>query len=265
MSFSGIVISLALACIFAVLAVLAAFGPYWALRRFFAGRLSDDAQSLSSSVIVRLGALHALILALVFAQEQVNYMETRRTVTEEAAATADVYYDIQRYEEQMSPNIQLALAQYVKTVIEVEWPMLKEGKLSPLAWEYYTKVDLALLHLAPADQVDTTIRAQALDDWDKVSELRRAREMAANHHIPGFFWVVAVLGFFLVAMPYFVFEPSAPNLCALAAFAVYNGIVFYFIVSISNPFAGPAPLEPTAFERLFSESMAALLGQGSGV
>ena len=245
--------------VFALAALAAAFIPYVILRKLFSERLSEDTQTLSSSITVRLGALHALILALVFAQEQINYTQVRRTIVDEAAATADVYYELERYDVEKTNAIRLAVARYVQTVIEDEWALLARERLSDKAWEYYTEVDLGLLRLEPENRLQEDLRAQMLQDWDAISEYRRARETAAMHEVPGFFWVVAVLGFLLVTLPYFAFEPSPANLFALASFAVYNGIVFYFIASISNPFAGPAPLEPTAFYRLFSEDMAGVL------
>jgi hypothetical protein len=238
-----------------LVAIAAALGPYFLLRRLFATRSSDDSQTMATSIIVRLGALHALILALVFAQEQLNYIEVRHTIADEAAATADVYYEIGYYEGADTGEIKANLARYVQTVIEEEWTLLRYGMLSDEAWRHYSKVNHAIINLAPSSPADIEIRKQCLEDWDDVSIFRRSRELAANHTVPMFFWIIAILGFFCVSMPYYAFAPSGVNILALTIFAVYNGLVFFFIVNISNPFAGPAPIDATVFQHLFSEDM----------
>lgn len=246
--------------LFCGLAVLMAFAPYYLLRRLFNARLSEDAQSMSSSIIVRLGALHALILALVFAQEQINYTEVRHSNVQEAAATADAYYELRRYGDiadawDVVEPLEDELARYVSVVIVEEWALLRGGTLSSKAWAHYDSIESGLLGLGPESEVERFIWHAVLEDWDEVSEYRRAREMGANYRVPSFFWVVAVFGFILLAASYFPFEPSPANLWVLAACAVFNGVVLYFIISIANPFAGPAPLEPAAFQQLFSEDM----------
>ena len=221
---------------------------------------------MSSSIIVRLGALHALILALVFAQEQVNYTQVRMTIANEAAAIADTYYGLGRYSEvelESVEAIETAIARHVKSVVDEEWVLLAKGKLSDTAWERYVEVEVGLLNLQPVSPMQEYIWEECLSDWDGVSEYRRARELAARYQIPTFFWVVAVFGFFLVVLPYFSFEPSAANITTLAVLALYNGIVFYCIVSIGNPFSGAAPIAPDAFQNLLtSELMMRINGEG---
>ena len=244
--------------LFSLVAIAMAFLPFFSLRWVFEGKLDGDVQSMATSIIVRLGTLHALILALVFAQELLNYSGVRQSNLKEAAATADAYYELKRWSSNLGESIEHiedSLADYISVVVGEEWCLLANGQLSPRAWELYDEIELSLLGLQPTTEAQHQIWLQVMEDWDTVSEYRRAREMAANYRVPGFFWAIAIVGFFLVALPYFVFEPKGANLCTLAAFAAYNGIILFFIISIANPFSGSIPLQPDTFERLFAEDM----------
>jgi hypothetical protein len=63
------------------------------------------------SVIGHTITIHSLILALVFAQVQVNLVDIRRTVAEEAAAVADVFYDLYRFEPVANLPLRRAVAE----------------------------------------------------------------------------------------------------------------------------------------------------------
>jgi hypothetical protein len=65
------------------------------------------------------------------------------------------------------------------------------------------------------------------------------------------FWVVAIAGFVLISLPYFVFEPSPTNKMLLGIFAAYNGLVLYVIYATGHPFATPVAVDPAPFRVVF--------------
>ena len=245
-------------------AVALALGFYALVRRLLWAHSGDDAQNLATSIITRLGTLHALILALIFAQEMANYLDVVKLITNEAGAVADVYYGIKRIADEdadLTATPQRMIADYVRTVLDEEWTMLAtERKLSSVAWEDYAFVDSALLHLEPANRFEEAQHAQILDDWDRVSEFRRAREAAATRQIPVAFWVLAVAGFLTVTFPYYIFSPRPAHLLMLSVFAAFNGLVFYFVVDLGDPFSGAGAIRPQALETLYVENMIDLAG-----
>ncbi len=235
--------------------------PFYLLSRHFSGRIDEHSQTVAGSVITRIGVLHALIISLIFVQETDNYLGVTKSVVKEAGAIADVYYDLKRYDRTETLPIRKMLAAYIRICIDEEWPLLaRERKLSEPAWGLYDAIDVALLQLQPGNnQERAAVREQLIRDWDSVSEYRRAREVSANRSVPLFFWILAVFGFFAVTVPYFVFPVTRANTALLVLFSLYNGIVFYLIAGIGNPFAGPAPIGTEVFERLFLEDMVRLL------
>jgi hypothetical protein len=238
-----------------LLAVVAYLGPRLLVRQ----RAGDsEVQSLSTSVVTRLGTLHALILALIFAQEMENYLSVGRLVAGESGAVADVYYGAKRYaqsDSRVGKDLPPNIARYVQTVLDEEWHLLADKRLSDQAWAAYIAVEMALLKLNPSNDYERELRRQMLDDWDQLSEYRRGREAASARGIPVFFWGLAVIGFVFVVVPYGVFAAQRANVLLIAVLGAFNGLVFYFIVQLSNPFGGTVPIEPIALKQLYEEDM----------
>jgi hypothetical protein len=81
-----------------ILVVLLVVGPYGLTRALLRSRADTDTETLAGSVIFRIASLHGLILALVFAQEQVNYIQIRNASVNEASSLADIFFDFERYD-----------------------------------------------------------------------------------------------------------------------------------------------------------------------
>lgn len=81
-------------------------------------------KDLAGSVIFRVSALHGLILALVFAQEMVEYQQLKFESTVEANALADVYFDAGRYGPEAALAVQGPVAEYLELVVTREWTQL---------------------------------------------------------------------------------------------------------------------------------------------
>lgn len=250
----------ALIVVFSVLflGVITYLGTRLVLRR----RASKDTETLANSIIFRTASMHALILALVFAQEQINVVDLRRTVAQEAAAAADIFYDLGRYDPAADAPLQRALATYVKVVIEEEWETLVDGHLSQRAWDLWEQVYEGVLDLAPKNLRQDALRARMLADIETISESRNLRRADYRSGVTLLFWTVAILGVVVVVIPYFVFRAGLVNLLLLGVFAAYNGVVIYLIFAMSNPYSPPGAVEPLPFIEIFQHDMSALLRAG---
>ena len=240
--------------LFVAAAVALSFGPYALARRFFHRRATEHTYDLAGSVLFRIGALHALILALMFAHVTGSFLELRNDVTEEAAATTDVYHDLQRYDPTLTETIRRDLALYAGTVIHSEWGLLDERQLSSEAWDQWRQVFNAILDLEPENRRQEDLRDFMLRNMEEIARFRELRHIGSQGSVPTMFWVVAIAGFAMISLPYFVFEPSPTNMMLLFIFAAYNGLVLYVIYATGHPFDSPVFVEPTPFKLVFGNS-----------
>lgn len=242
---------MALAVIFVLGSVAIALSVYFAMRRLAGKALAEDTQTLGGTVILRVSALHGLILALVFAQEMDGYKDLQLTLTREATAIADIWNDAARYGPEVATVVQPALRRYTRLVIAEEWQALSDNRaLAPEGWSLREIVYNTVLDLQPQTPRQTDLRAHMVRQSQLIAELRQARENTARHGVNPLFWGAALVGLVLVTLPYFVYSPSRLHIMLLSVYAAFAGLVMFVIYAFSDPFAPPGALEPVAFERL---------------
>ena len=236
-------------------AVLAALACYGLARRLLASHIAVDSELLTARIIGRLGALHALILALIFAQEIADYRDVYAVVSREASAIGDVYRGLQDYDAQASgasASVRAQVVDYVTNLIEIDQEALAEDRLSYRSWHSYQRINRQLMNLSAANDHQKDLRAQMLADWDKVSEFHQRLRTTAHNEVPQFLWLVMLAGFLVVVFACYVYRPSLANLVTLGMFAAFNGLVMYVIFSIANPFTGPAAIDAFILDELLA-------------
>ncbi len=240
--------------------IVLAWAVYFTMRLVLGGAFQNETETLAGSVIFRVSALHGLILALVFAQELVDYSQLQTNLVREATAIADIYNDVRRYGAEQEAAIQSALSDYTRVVVDEEWDLLSEERvLSAKAWVLRESVYQALLDLYPDTPRREALRDHMLHKIQLIAELRQERENNAVHAVNPLFWAAAIAGIALVTIPYFIFSATRVNLALLSVYGGYSGFVMFIIYAFSDPFGDPGALPPVPFERLLETE----IGQGS--
>ncbi|BCP52810.1 hypothetical protein K32_14270 [Kaistia sp. 32K] len=244
--------SAGIAVLFAAVALTIVFGSYFLARRLLhIGVETDKTFEAAGSIAVRIAALHGLILALVYAQELDDYKDIRSVLTQEATAISDVYHDAGRYGGPIVGPVQQTLARYLDTVVNQEWDQLGRGEgLSAQAWTEWDDVYQKLLDLTPTTDRERYLANRMRDRITAVAGFRQLRETTAIGRFSSLFWAPALIGLALLAVPFSVYRPSRSNLILLGIFAIYSGVILFFIYAFGNPFAAPGKLEPAPFEHL---------------
>ena len=239
---------------FISIAILATLALYGVTRIFLGSRtIGGDAEMLSGRVITRLGALHALILALMFAQEMGDYRDITRVVSKEAGAIGDVFNGLREYDktsQQSTTEIRGFIVDFVETTLDADRIALADHQLSNQSFDNYHRINRQLRNLKFDNSDQEYLRAQMLSDWDTVSDFHLRLRTISEYEAPGFFWVVIIVGFLTVVIPFYVYSPSLANLVILSTYAAFYGLVMYVIYSIANPFTGALAIDSHIFENL---------------
>lgn len=245
------IVEMLLGALFVFGTVALTLAAYFLMRLIMGGEAEGHEKELASSVIFRISALHGLILALVFAQEMVEYQQLKYEMATEAGAIADIYYDAARYGEGFKAPIQQAISAYVSQVIDGEWQSLADkGRLSNEAWAFWDKAYQHALNLVPADKRQESLRSQMLERLHDVSQSRTKRESNVADSIDSIFWFAALSGVIFIALAYYAYPPRRRNLLLLCLFGAYTGIILFLIYAFSNPYQPPAALAPGPLERV---------------
>lgn len=225
-------------------------------RRFLVNRIDEHSKDMASSIIFRVSALHGLILALVFAQELLNYNKVRTVVAQEAIAVGDVFFDLGRLDPDATLEIRKSLANYAHIVVHEEWERLGNGEgLSPAAWRHWEAAYQGALDLEVKGHRNETLSAHVVSTIRKISGYRRARENAADFGLNPLFWTVAFFGIMFISVPYLTFPPTFMNITMLSIFGAYTGLVIFVIAAAANPYNAPAKLQPIGMTHLLKSEM----------
>lgn len=241
--------------VFVFASVLSALALYSVSRILFKPRAGVDSELLSARVIVRLGALHALILALMFAHEMADYQDVYRVVSYEVSAIIDVDFNLQEYDKEnlrTTAAIRDSLVEFVKTLNELDRATLAEHRMSEKTLINYRRINRQLRSLQPTNNEQEELRAQMVANWSEVLAVLVRIRSIAEHEAPAFFWVVVIVGFVAVVIPFYIYSPSLANLVMLSIYAAFNGLVMYVIFAIANPFAGALAVHTEILQRALS-------------
>ena len=230
---------------FVIGAIVLGYVPAQLLRKRFGPKQPGDTRALSSEVIGRIGVLHGLILALVFANAQGGMQQLRNDISAEASAIDHVYYNAQRYG---SPQLQAASVAYIETVIGKDWPTLRaQRKLSAEGWVAWREVLEASLALQPDTRRERLLAEQIQADIWQIEKFRQARGYEAGNRTPKEFWLLAITGLVLISLLLFVHEVTPLHQGMMALYSGYTGLALLMIYDLSHPFSGTMQIGPDAF------------------
>lgn len=240
--------------IFVIATIGLTLGCYFVMRWLTGGDPEAKDRDLASSVIFRISALHGLILALVFAQEMVEYQQLRFESTIEANAIADIYNDARRYGTEDSDLIRRAVATYLDVVVGEEWETLSTtGRLSGVAWGHWHVAYGAVLDLDARTPRQESLRDHMLEQIHTISATRVKRESHTDGAYSGMFWFAAVSGVVFIALAYYSFPPERYNVLLISMFGAFTGIILFFIYAFSNPYSPPGAIHAGPYLRLIDQ------------
>src|SRR6476661_8265843 len=164
-----------------------------------------------------------------------DFKDADTAVESEAAVTSQLYRDLAAYGPAMDPARQ-ALRAYVQSVVVDAWPLLREGKRSPVTEEKLLIVFNEVASVAPTDERESAIYREAFSRMNEVVSMRRQRLAAARQDVPPVLWIVALVGSILTIAYASAFVSSRYALLMIGGTSLTIGLLFLFLISVDYPF-----------------------------
>ena len=238
----------ALGSIVVGLTMASAVAIFILFKRRFPGPASEAHLSAAMAVLPIIATVHSLLLAFAAVSVWEAYSNAESSVVEEADVIGQLARDLAVYGSPESTRARELLKAYTKSVIDVEWPELREGNSVAATWGTLDDMFRAVGTMEP----DTPRREALLPEiWSKTNDLiklRRDRLYASGSHIPRVLWSVAVVGAVLTLLIVLVWPKDRFHVALVAAMAFSVGLVFFLLIALDRPFAGDEGLTPAAFE-----------------
>ena len=193
----------------------------------------------------------ALILAFSLVQAQGNLRKTEELVAKEASTLNTFDRQLLRYGEPAA-SIRPLLWAYTASVIDDEWPSLKDGEHNAATSAKLTPVSRAVFQLDPQPGRQTTIYGELIKSLDDMSDSREQRISAADLRLPSEFWVMALLlGLLLLALS-LVIEPVTHHTVSITAQGFALALLAALVFCSDRPFEGDISVSPVPIAKVLA-------------
>lgn len=238
--------------------VIACAGGFLLIHRIVPGDRSENSDDLVVAFVSVVCAFHSLLIAFSAVLVWQDFQDSEQAVAVEANTAADVFRDLGLYGGATAQNAQQLLVQYVRTVVEEEWPLMADGQELPKAQTLLNQVFATAGSLDPQTPRQQVIFAEMFRHLNELMDNRHERLHDAQSAMPGMFWAIVLIATVLLIAYTGLLPLTRVNLAMVAGLAAAIGIIFFFIVAMDHPFAGETGVEPAPFTELLAEMDAAL-------
>jgi hypothetical protein len=238
-------------------AIILSVTPFLVAHRLLKNELPETTSHVAETVAVRIGTLHGLILALVFAAAQSAHSELQQEVSKEITSIEHIALHLEQWNGPEKNDLRMLLATYVKAVLQSEWQIRAQPAGSNVARQAYNALDLKLLDLKADTPREQSLRARMISDMDDLQEHRKVRLSLFHRGLPGLFWWMALAGFVITVGFFFIFPATLPHIAMLSVYGAYTGLALYFILALSHPYAGPASIDPSPYVTVLQRDLGA--------
>jgi hypothetical protein len=239
-----------------LLVVVLALAGLMMVRRFVPPERFSQHTEVAGYVYAVVGVLYAVILAQVVVAAWDEYREARDVAAAEASAVLNLDRLSRVWADPPRGQIQQALIDYARTVVEVEWPAMKTsnyriatdpGNMARL-WATYD-----LVAQSPAGE--SANYAASLDQLDNLDDARRNRILLGELNLPQTMTLTLLLGGVVTVGFSYLFAVESGWLHGLltASLAVLVALLLLLEYQLQTPFAGVDAIEPTAMQLVLSE------------
>jgi hypothetical protein len=182
--------------------------------------------------------------------------------TTEAASVEQIDRLAEGFPEPGRGRVQQLDESYLREVVEVEWPLMEQGRSSPRAGTLLDDLRRGVQGVEPRTDAQDALRTQALAELDEVEEGRVLRLVLVREGLPSILWVVLVVGGALtIAFPFlFGIDAAWLHAATVAGLTVLVSLILYVIGVLDYPFGGGVGVQPYPFE----EVLRAIGGNGGG-
>ncbi|MFG2872401.1 DUF4239 domain-containing protein [Streptomyces sp. NPDC048338] len=202
-------------------------------------------------VLGMFGAIYGIILAFVIVTLWTQMESTQNVVAAEATDLALIVRDARAFPTEDRDRVHAAAGGYVHTVVEVQWPLMRDGVADyRVTGGKLDDLYAALQSFEPRTESEKTFYAEAAARLDDVAGERRARLTMAGQQLPPLLQVLAVGGALVIIPLTFLYgmRSRRMQLLFVGAVAALIGFSLLLVVVLDRPFAGELSVSPAPYK-----------------
>jgi hypothetical protein len=232
--------------------VVLTLSGYFLFRRLSHHEFDAEERGIAMSVLGVVATINSLLLAFSAVSVWESFGSAEEAVVREADTIGELGRDLAVFGSPEATGARVLLLDYAGIVVNSEWEAMRVGEADMTAWNTIDDLFRRVGTIEP----DTPRRVALLPEiWARTNELlvhRRDRLHASQAEVPFTLWVVVFAGTVMTMLTMFVLPPTGFNLSMITSLALCMGLVFYFIIAMDHPFAGPESISPEPFQSAIS-------------
>jgi hypothetical protein len=213
----------------------------------------DLRQSHTTAIGIIYGALHVTFGVIIgFSAYLVlnKYTAAENIAAGEAGAAVEIHRLAEQFPEHKRDQIRELASSYVQVVVDEEWPLMRDGQVSPRAEALAYELGRTIDNFEPNTESEKEVYAQGLDRFTDLHKDRQVRLLNVRQGLRTILWAVLVmLATITILFSYFLgMENRRIHMLAVAALAAGIAFIISTIVGLDDPFGGDLRVGPDAFE-----------------
>jgi hypothetical protein len=211
-------------------------------------QVREQHNELAGFILAVVGVIYAVLLAFVAIGVWERFEAAEARTYDEATNLTIVYRDSGSFSN--GEVLRAAIRDYVKHVIQNEWPRMQKGEHSVSARLLLESVDRDVRNLDADTPQRVNVQARTLEAMDLALADRDARISEEATGINGVMWVILLIGAFVTVGFTFLFgfKQTIMQQLMVGSLSILIGLVLFLIVALDYPFRGGLTVGPEAFE-----------------
>ena len=217
---------------------------------------SDRTNEVVGFAMSSFALLYGLLLGLLAVAAYGSYTATGDEVTKEAASLSALYRDISGLPEPKRSELQTSLRAYTREVIDVSWPLQREGVVPRGAGKIMKGFVAQLQAFRPANLGEQALFAEALSQVNTLLTLRATRLASVNSGIPDILWAVVLIGALVnIIFIWMINTERHVHVIITGTLSAFLGLVIFLIAAMDYPFRGEVSIDAAPFEQVYTMVM----------
>ena len=238
-----------------VLPTAIAIGGLLLIRRKIGIELLAANNEVAGFKFAVVGVIYAVMLGFAVIVVWEKFHDAEAAAAQETSGVVAISRLAKGLGSEAAQPVQQRLIEYVRAVIDIDWPAMAQGRGSSQVGEALSALYAAVLAIPAADGRQGIILAELLQQLDLLTQARRTRLLLAAGTVPDMLWGALLTGAGATLGYIFFFgTPSIRAQLLMSALLVTMVCMALFVVvEIEHPFTGPVSVEPAGLQIALTE------------
>jgi Protein of unknown function (DUF4239) len=209
----------------------------------------DEHRSSAEAMMGVVGTLFSVLIGFMVAGAMSRYQEAQTCAQLEASNVASLFRVARGLSDSDRPRIRQLCRNYVKEVVDQEWPMMERREKINHGWDAYQQLWESAVAIVPENDRQSNLQQAAITTMQAIGDQRRERIMLSQITLPAAQWWVLGFGAAITIAFTFVFTSQFPRFQGLLTTLVSTALALniWLLAAYSSPFSGELKINPSMF------------------